>query len=301
MSRRGKVNSPFNYLYLVPAFVLIAVFIAFPLADLFSTSLTKWDGLSAKTFTGASNYVKAFHTGAFWFSVQLTFKWVAMSVLILQTVGVILAVIVEYTVKSRAWSNLSRTIFFMPMMMSPVAIGLLWQLIYNPNLGLLTAALKGLGLVDPLSPPNFLGGSETALYAAFVPVIWNWGGFGMILSSAAILRIPADLYEAAAIDGADKAKQFFSITLPLLLPTIFLGMTINMIGAFKGFDLLYAMTGGGPANYTRLTSMYIYNVTFTENKFGYACAVSVILMAAVILFTIVFNCIGNRIDDKFTL
>jgi raffinose/stachyose/melibiose transport system permease protein len=189
----------------------------------------------------------------------------------------------------------------MPMMMSPVAIGLLWQLIYNPNLGLLTAALKGLGLVDPLSPPNFLGGSETALYAAFVPVIWNWGGFGMILTSAAILRIPADLYEAAAIDGADKAKQFFSITLPLLLPTIFLGMTINMFGAFKGFDLLYAMTGGGPANYTRLTSMYIYNVTFTENKFGYACAVSVILMAAVILFTIVFNWIGNRIDDKFTL
>ena len=301
MRKRGRVKNPLNYLYLAPAFALIATFIAFPLTNLFSTSLMKWDGLGAKTYVGLGNYAKAFGSGAFWFSVQLTFKWVAMSVLILQTVGVVLAIIVEYAVRSRAASNLFRTVFFLPMMMSPVAIGLLWQLIYNPNLGLISAMLKLFNLIDPLNPPNFLGGSETALYAAFVPVIWNWGGFGMILTSAAILRIPSELYEAASIDGAGRGKQFFRITLPLLQPTIFLGMTINMIGAFKGFDLLYAMTGGGPANYTRLTSMYIYNITFTENKFGYACAVSTILMVAVVIFTILFNRIGRVIDEKYTL
>lgn len=122
----------------------------------------------------------------------------------------------------------------------------------------------------------------------------------MILTSAAMMSIPSELTEAAAIDGAGKFSQFFRITLPLLMPTIFLGMTINMIGAFKGFDMLYAMTAGGPANYTTLTSIFIYKLSFTENKFGYACAVSVILILIAIVFTTIFNAAGRKIDERFT-
>lgn len=232
-------------------------------------------------------------------SLGLTFKWMIMSILILQTYGVILAIVVERVVRKRFLSNLFRTVFFMPMMMSWVAIGLLWSLIYNSNMGLITGVLKMLGLIDPVNPPNFLGNSSTALYAAFVAVIWQWGGFGMILTSGAMLRIPNELYEAASIDGANTFQQFMKITFPLLIPTIFLGMTINMIGAFKGFDMIQAMTGGGPANYTRLTSLYIYNLAFTQNKYGFASAVSVVLLITVVVFTIFFNKIGKIVDERY--
>lgn len=294
---RGKRRS---YLYLLPMAVLMAVFIIYPLVNLFATSFTKWDGLTAKEFIGLKNYVDAFNSDKFWYSVKLTFIWVILSILILQPVGVILAVIVENLVKNRRIAGIMRTIYFLPMLMSMVAIGLLWQLIYNPTSGMLTSILDKLNLIDVMNPPNLLGRKSTVLLAAFVPTIWQWGGFGMILTSAAMMNIPSELNEAAAIDGAGKVKQFFKITLPLLMPTIFMGMTINMIGAFKGFDMLYAMTGGGPANYTTLTSIFIYKLSFTENKFGYACAVSVILIMTVIVFTFIFNWFGRKIEEKYS-
>lgn len=294
---RGKRRS---YLYLLPMAVLMAVFIIYPLVNLFATSFTKWDGLTAKEFIGLKNYIDAFNSDKFWYSVKLTFIWVILSILILQPVGVILAVIVENLVKNRRIAGIMRTIYFLPMLMSMVAIGLLWQLIYNPTSGMLTSILDKLDLIDVMNPPNLLGRKSTVLLAAFVPTIWQWGGFGMILTSAAMMNIPSELNEAAAIDGAGKVKQFFKITLPLLMPTIFMGMTINMIGAFKGFDMLYAMTGGGPANYTTLTSIFIYKLSFTENKFGYACAVSVILILTVIVFTFIFNWFGRKIEEKYS-
>lgn len=294
---RGKRRS---YLYLLPMAVLMAVFIIYPLVNLFATSFTKWDGLTAKEFIGLKNYIDAFNSDKFWYSVKLTFIWVILSILILQPVGVILAVIVENLVKNRRIAGIMRIIYFLPMLMSMVAIGLLWQLIYNPTSGMLTSILDKLDLIDVMNPPNLLGRKSTVLLAAFVPTIWQWGGFGMILTSAAMMNIPSELNEAAAIDGAGKVKQFFKITLPLLMPTIFMGMTINMIGAFKGFDMLYAMTGGGPANYTTLTSIFIYKLSFTENKFGYACAVSVILILTVIVFTFIFNWFGRKIEEKYS-
>ena len=294
---RGKRRS---YLYLLPMAVLMAVFIIYPLVNLFATSFTKWDGLTAKEFIGLKNYIDAFDSDKFWYSVKLTFVWVILSILILQPVGVILAVIVENLVKNRRIAGIMRTIYFLPMLMSMVAIGLLWQLIYNPTSGMLTSILEKLNLIDVMNPPNLLGRKSTVLLAAFVPTIWQWGGFGMILTSAAMMNIPSELNEAAAIDGAGKVKQFFKITLPLLMPTIFMGMTINMIGAFKGFDMLYAMTGGGPANYTTLTSIFIYKLSFTENKFGYACAVSVILIMTVVVFTFIFNWFGRKIEEKYS-
>lgn len=300
MKKKG-VKAVTQYAYFIPMCILLGIFVFYPLGSLISTSFTKWDGLTAKEFYGIKNYVKAVNSGKFWYSVKLTFVWVIMSVLILQPVGVLLSVIVEYSVKSKRVSGVMRVLFFLPMLMSMVAIGLLWQLIYNPSLGLLTSVLSRFHLVDMASPPNLLGDRSTVLFAAFVPTIWQWGGFGMILTSAAMMNIPAELAEAAAIDGANRVQQFFRITLPLLMPTIFLGMTINLIGAFKGFDMLYTMTSGGPANYTTLTSIFIYKAAFTENKYGYACAVSVILIITVIIFTIIFNAVGRKIDEAYTL
>jgi ABC-type sugar transport system permease subunit len=298
--KKKGVKAVIPYLYFLPMAILLTIFVVYPLYSLVTTSFTKWDGLSAKEFIGMKNYVKAFHSEKFWYSMKLTFVWTLLSILILQPVGVLLSVIVEYVVKRRRVSGVMRVLFFLPMLMSMVAIGLLWQLIYNPSLGLLTSVLSKLNLIDIMNPPNLLGSRSTVLAAAFIPTIWQWSGFGMILTSAAMMSIPSELTEAAAIDGAGKCSQFFRITLPLLMPTIFLGMTINMIGAFKGFDMLYAMTAGGPANYTTLTSIFIYKLSFTENKFGYACAVSVILILIVIVFTMLFNAAGRKIDERFT-
>jgi len=295
-----RVKKPIDikpYLFLVPSFVMIIAFLYYPLSVSIGYSFTDWTGLGPLEFAGVENYIALFHSEHFWLSVRLTFVWVIMSVVILPMTGLFLGVIVEYIAKTKLVAGITRTILFMPMMMSMVSVGLLWTLIYNPLLGLLNNGLSMIGLMDMGNPMNWLGNVDLAIYFAFVPAIWQWSGFGMVLICAAMMNIPSDVLEAAEVDGASKFKQFRSVVFPLLLPTLMVAATLNMIGGFRAFDLIRVMTAGGPGNATRVTSIFIFNTAFVENRLGLASAASMILFVLIVFFSIIFIKIMNKAND----
>lgn len=286
------------YLYILPGLLVIVVFLFLPMVDSVRYSFTNWNPLKEVKFTGLENYIKLFHSKDFLSSLKLTFIWVAMSVVILPITGLVYSVAVEYVVHSKRFSAVMRTILFIPMMMSYVAIGLLWQMIYDPNLGLVNSFLQLFGLIDPVNPPLYLSNAKLALYYAFIPAIWQWSGFGMVMTTAAMMGISSDLTEAAAIDGANRWQAFFHVVLPQLMPTVLSGAAINLIGGFKAFDIIYVMTSGGPANATRVTSILMYRTAFTENKYGYACSMAVIIFVISVVLTVFFNKFRRYVDES---
>ncbi|MDR1287161.1 MAG: sugar ABC transporter permease [Treponema sp.] len=286
------------YLFILPAAAMLIVFLYYPVVGALDISLYEWSGMGPRTFVGFGNYTNALKSATFWHSLRLTFLWVLLSTVILPIGGLLLAVLIEYTTKARFMAGLSRTILFMPMMMSLVAVGLLWSLIFNPTMGLLNAFLVKLQLMNPMEPLNLLGRANSAIFAAFVPAIWQWSGFGMVITSAAMMSIPQELIEAAAVDGAGKFKQFFRIILPLLMPTIFTCAMLHLIGGFKAFDLIYTMTAGGPGDATMVSALYMFRQAFIDHKFGYATAIAAILFLLIFIFTYVFNKLNDRVREN---
>jgi ABC-type sugar transport system permease subunit len=273
------------YVYVLPAGLIFLAFIAYPVVQSFRYALYDWDGLGAPVFIGIANFRKLALDPVFWQSLKNSAIWVVLSGVLLSIGGLFLAFLVEYGVSARFLSGLSRTVLFIPMMMSLVTIGLLWSLIYNPTLGLLTNILSAVGLANKANPLDLLGNPRFALFFAFVPAIWQWSGFGLVVFSAALQGIPRDLFDASAIDGASYAKQLWYITLPLLYPAVVVVTTINVIGGFKAFDLIYVMTAGGPGEATLVSSILIFREAFVVHRFGYASAVAVVLFVITVIIT----------------
>jgi len=273
------------YLDVLPAGLILIAFLGVPVIQSFVYALYDWDGLGPLTFIGLGNIRKLIGDPVFWHSLKNTVIWVLLSGVILSIGGLVLALLVEYGVSGKSLSGIARTILFIPMMMSLVAIGLLWALIYNPLLGLLTNLLEAIGLANKANPLDLLGNPKTALYFAFVPAIWQWSGFGMVVFSAALQGISKDLFDASAIDGASYARQLRHITLPLLYPAVVVVTTINVIGAFKAFDLIYVMTKGGPGEATLVSSIMIFREAFVVHHFGYASTIAVVLFVITVIIT----------------
>jgi ABC-type sugar transport system permease subunit len=294
-----KKRSLTPYLFIAPALAMLILFQFYPIVSALRISLHDWSGLGPMKFIALQNYVRVFKDAQFWHSIKLTFIWAIMSTFILTFTGLFLAIMVEFNARSRWLAGLSRTILFLPQMMSGVSVALLWMLIYNPMLGLVNGVLVGMGVVDPMNPLNILGNPRLALYGAFVPAIWQVSGFGMVVFSAAMTNIPQELLEAAAVDGASRGKQFFRIILPLLTPTIFTLGTLHMIGAFKAFDMVYTMTSGGPGGATMITALYNFITAFKNHFFGYASSISTVLFILVLLLTLGVNKLGKKVADHF--
>ena len=249
----------------------------FPLLKSFQYSLFEFREFRPARFVGLDNYFQVFKDGLFWNSVSLTLQWVVMTALLPTVWGLILALLIEYSGTGRALAGVTRTVLFMPMMMSLVAVGLLWTLIFNPNLGLISGLLNAMSVTDAGHPLNLFGNTRYALYAAFIPVLWQGAGFAMVIFSAALQSIPLEIREAAVIDGANKTRQICGIALPYIARTVIIVMTVNMIGGFKAFDLLKVLTAGGPASSTEITALYMYRIGFFSFRFGYSSAIAVIL------------------------
>ncbi len=275
------------YFYLLPSILVISAFLFYPMLDSLRLSFTNWDGLKEAAYIGWGNYDKIFHNNEFWNSIWVTVIWVVLSVVILPLTGLLYGVMVEYLSPNRAASGVFRTILFMPMMMSYVAIGLLWQLIYDPNLGLVNSVLGLFGLIDPVNPIQYLSNADMALFWAFIPVIWQWSGFGMVMTCAAMMNIPHDIIEAAAIDGANRFQQFRHITLPLLMPSITVNLFMSIANSFRLFDLNLSLTDGGPGRATTSLALDIYTEAFDNSRMGYGSAKAVIFFLIVMAITFI--------------
>ena len=277
---------------------MLFVFIYYSIVTGFGYSFTKFRDFAPAGFVGFKNYVDAFHNDDFRNSIKSTLIWVLLTATIPTFSGLLLAILVYYQTTGRVLSGVARTILFMPMMMSAVAVGLLWSLIYNPLLGLLNQLLHLIGAIPAGTYVGFLENPKTALYEAFVPMVWQSAGFSMVIFSAALQGIPIDIREAAVLDGASKAKEIRHVVIPFIVPTIVSLVTVNMISGFKAFDLLNVLTHGGPADSTMIVSLYMYKQAFSAWKYGYSSAVAVVLFMSILVSVFLFSLVAKRLLER---
>jgi ABC-type sugar transport system permease subunit len=222
-----------------------------------------------------------------------------MSAIVPGFVGLVLAVLLEFRTKNMILSGITRTILFMPMMMSGVAVGLLWSLIYNPSMGIINGLFTAIGVSSLANPINLLGNGSTALFAAFFTTVWQTSGLSMVTFSAALQSVPDDIIEAGMIDGANKFQQIRHISIPSIIGSITTIITVNLISGFKAFDILMVLTGGGPGTSTLSTSLYMYRQGFFALKFDYASTMQVVLFISVTIFVVIMNFLLNKVNERY--
>jgi multiple sugar transport system permease protein len=257
--------------FLAPSLLVFLLYRIIPLLWNGVLSFQFWSPYKPAEFAGLYHYQEMlFYDDAFW-----QVLWNTVLLMASAPVGIALAlgvaVLVNLEVRGR---NVYRTIVFTSYPVMTVAVGIIWQWLYNEKVGLINYVLLSLGVVRQGIP--FLQSFELALPCVIVASIWQVIGFYMIILLAGLQTIPAELYESAAIDGASAWRRFRSITLPLLRPAIFLCFVIGIINSFTSFDLIYVMTQGGPAHATDLLITYIYTVAFKLSKLDYAAALTVV-------------------------
>lgn len=278
-------NKKIIILYLFPAMVLILLFIYYPIFQNFAYSLFRWSAFSPKkVFVGLANYKRLIHDPIFTIAIKNNTLYALISVICQCGIGLILAAILEEKFVRR-FQPLFRTIYFLPAVISMTVIGLLWQLVYNPNIGIVNALLNALGL----SKFNhvWLGESQTAIYAVIFVSQWQYVGYIMLLYLVAIQKIPQELYESAMIDGANRVRCFFHITIPQIKEMILVTTVITVIGSFKLFDEIYVMTAGGPGRSTEVLASYMYRAAFRNDEMGYAAAFATVIFIVTFLLTLV--------------
>ncbi|MBD2846848.1 sugar ABC transporter permease [Paenibacillus sp. IB182496] len=287
-ARRTAVE---GYALVLPALLLLAVFILYPILYGLYISFHKWDGFSAMTFVGWRNYVKAFTSDSVFHQAARNTALYAVAITIGKNVfGLLLALLVSRKIRGILFF---RTALFVPVTLSYVVVGLLWAWIYNPSFGLVASGLEALGLENWVYP--WLGSASTALWAVVAVEVWKWAGFHMVLFLGGLQAIPADLYEAAIVDGASPWARFRSITLPLLKPITFISVFLALNGGFvRNFDLIYIMTGGGPNHSTEVVLTHMVSEAFQRGNLGYSSAMGYLLFLTVAVLILVYARTFNR-------
>ena len=269
------------YLLALPGLLLYAVFALLPLIGAFALSLTHWSGLGPLHFAGLANYTEAFHDGMIGTAFEHTIVYAVGTTVGKLLIGLGLALLANKGVRAAA---AYRTILFIPALMSFVAVGILWSWIYSPSIGLINHVLSALGINT--SGLTWLGSPSQALPALMVVEVWKWAGYHMVIFLAGLQIIPADLREAAMVDGASRLRVFYHVTLPLLKPITLINLIIALAGGLNVFDLVYVMTNGGPYYATQTVMTYVYQEAFSDYNFGYAATIAVLLFLFVALITL---------------
>ncbi|MFQ6937199.1 MAG: carbohydrate ABC transporter permease [Oscillospiraceae bacterium] len=258
------------------------MFTIYPLLYGFVISLYQWNGVGKKTFIGLGNYVGLIQDSAFWAALQHNIIYAVGVVTGKVVIGLLLAILLTRKMKGITFY---RICFFMPMMMSAVAVGYLWAYVYNYNFGLINSFLKAIGV--PMNHlPKWLGSTDTSLISVIIVELWRWVGYHTVIFIAAIQGIPKELYEAATVDGANALQTHWYITFPQLKSTIILNVMLSLIGAIGTFDLIHVMTDGGPNKSTEMIMTYMYNQAFIGDRFGYASAIAYVAFLIILIFTI---------------
>lgn len=272
-----------KYLFIIPAFSFFLIFLLIPAISSIYYSFFQWDGLGKPLWIGIGNYVRAFKDEIFHLSFLNNTLYVAGTFVVEVGFGLLAALVFN---RKYPLFGLFRIMFFTPMVLSMVAGGLLWNLIYDPNFGVFNTILKSIGLSNMTKA--WLGDPSTALAAVTIVSGWKYAGFYMIIFYAALQRIPKQLYEAARIDGASRWAQLTKITLPLLRETVVLSFLLCVTGGFGAFALFYTMTNGQPYHRTEIMTTWIIKQAFDRSNMGYGAALTVFLVILVVTFSIIY-------------
>lgn len=264
-----------------PAVIGLAVFRLYPTLYSLYLSFFRWDGIAREpTPYGWRNYQLMFSSPDFWKVVWNTVYYTVGSVSLTLLISLFLAVLLDRKIRGAV---VYRTIFFAPYVTSAISVSLVWMYIFEPHAGLLNWALELFGIEGP----RWLLSTQWAMPAVIIVSVWQHIGLYMVIFLAGLQSIPKEPYEASYIDGASTWQQFFSITLPLLTPITFFALIMATINAFRVFDQIYVLTGGGPVNATNVFVHYFYQYGFEFFRLGYASAVATVLFVLVTGLTIV--------------
>lgn len=284
-ARRQLSDRAIMNLFIWPSLLLLIVFNFFPLFYSLYLSFTNYraTGNAAPLWLGIQNYANILTDPGLWEAFTTSGRYVLFSVALQTLVGFALAMLVRGKFRG---SGLVTTLILVPMMLSPVVVGLFWKLMYNPNFGYFNY-LIGLGGASQLDMLASRIGNQAvpgvALAAVILVDVWMWSPFVMLLVLSGLNAIPDYLYEAAAIDRASSWFQFWRITLPQVMPLLLIAVLFRTIEALKSFDLVMGLTGGGPGNQTELIAVYLYRVAFLgQFRSGYSSALAYIVLLIVI-------------------
>ncbi|WP_337018580.1 sugar ABC transporter permease [Oceanobacillus massiliensis] len=269
-------------LYTFPVLLLILILIGIPLILSGYFGLMDWDGIGSMEFIGLENYISALQDAKFWDSTLHSFLlalFSALSLILYLAVALILASKIK-------GANFLRKIYLIPMLLSSVAIAQLWIKIYNPSNGMLNSILMGLGIDNP---PSWLADPSIVLYSIFVPIIWQYAGFYILIYYAALKNIPESLIEAAKIDGATPMQIALKIKFPLIMSVFKVTIVLAIVGSLKYFDLIYVMTGGGPNGASEVMASYMYKLAFSSYDFGYGSAIGFLLLIITLIVTVIIR------------
>ncbi len=274
------------FLFLLPALLLFVGILIAPIIMSAVYSLTEWNGFTTPEFIGLKNYVELFTSK----SINITralknvFLLALLSCCIQLPFALWLALRLARPMKGK---TALLSIYFMPVLISTVVIGQLWLKIYNPDYGVLNVFLRSIGLENLTRV--WLGNKKTALAAAFVPILWQYVGYHMLLMYAGVKGVPHDLIEAAMLDGCTQAQVSRYIIIPYIRPILRVSVIFAVTGSLKSFDLIYVLTNGGPSHTTEVPSTLMISMLFLRNRYGMGSAIAVMLIILCFVFAILIN------------
>ena len=280
-------------LFLLPALTLFLIFVIYPILRSVYFSLFNWKGLGAATeFVGLGNYLAILSDQIFLKAVGNGFLIVALSLTIQLPLALALALMVGRDLPGRAFF---RVIFFMPYVFSEVITAIMWLGLYNPDpdRGFINALLV---LIPGVKPVAWLGDTNTVLAAVFFVLTWKYFGLYMLLFMAGLQNIPAEIEEAAGIDGANRRQLLTRIILPLLAGTIRTCVYLSVVGSLQQFVLVWVMTKGGPVNASEVMASYMYRFGFVRFWFGYGCAVAIVMFLICLTFSLIYQRLARQPD-----
>jgi multiple sugar transport system permease protein len=267
------------YLFISPALALFTVFAFVPLVYSILLSFKEVSLFGPGTWVGADNYARMTHDTVFWSSVRNTVVFTVATVPTSMFLGLLLAVLLN---RSMPGLTVLRSVYFLPLVVSGVVVALIMGWIFNGDFGVLNNLLHlaGLPRIRWLTSPNW------AMSTLVVAIVWGRIGFCMVIYLAALQAVPAGLIEAASLDGAGRWQQFRFVTFPLLRPTTFMLLVVNVIFSLQVFDVVYVLTGGGPGFSTTVLIQAIFRAAFTQGEMGYASAIGMVLTGVLLIFTL---------------
>jgi multiple sugar transport system permease protein len=283
--QRQLSDRAIQWLFISPTLILLLLFNIFPLFYSLYLSFTRYSAIDnrvAPAWVGFANYSKLLNDPDMWHYFATTGRFTFLSVTLQTLIGFALAMLLREKFKA---SGFITTLILIPMMLSPVVVGFFWKLIFNPSSGIFNYLL---GYTNPATSPDWLSSPTLALWAVVIVDVWMWSPFVMLLCLSGLNAVPDYLYEAAAIDRASSWFQFWRITLPQVTPLLLIAVLFRTIEAFKAFDLVMGMTGGGPGDATELISVNLYRKAQVQWQTGYASALAYIVLVIIMAVSNVY-------------
>lgn len=285
---KSTLKNPVVYwAFVLPSIALYVMFFIYTLLTSVGYAFTDWNALEPAKFTGLDNFRQAFADSDFWVAVRNNMIFILFSVFVQVPLIIIFSLLISGV---RRLQGFYKTTVFMPSILSTSIIGILWGFLYQPNDGLFNKVLGVFGI----PPIMWLGDTNWALFSILITNAWQWMGFYIVLILAAILSLPKEINEAAAIDGANNFQRAVRITVPLIMPVISVVIMLSIAGAMRVVDIVLVMTNGGPAGATEVMASYMINQGTRFWEYGYAMALSVMIFVIALLLTAIYQIVFAR-------